>query len=76
MQKNQTYNKDFKLYIGSIYQVLNAPTWLTGGMWLENYYTADNYCIQKIISSSTTYTRTCNNGTWSSWYKIEGTILT
>lgn len=71
-----TYNKDFKLYIGSIDQVLNAPTWLTGGMWLENYYTADNYCIQKIISSSTTYTRTCNNGTWSSWYKIEGTILT
>lgn len=71
-----TYNKDFKLYIGSIDQVLNAPTWLTGGMWLENYYTANNYCIQKIISSSTTYTRTCNNGTWSSWYKIEGTILT
>lgn len=71
-----TYNKDFKLYIGSIDQVLNAPTWLTGGMWLENYYTADNYCIQKIISSSTTYTRTCNNGTWSSWYKIEGTVLT
>ena len=71
-----TYNKDFKLYIGSINQVLNAPTWLMGGMWLENYYTADNYCIQKIISSSTTYTRTCNNGTWSSWYKIEGTILT
>ena len=71
-----TYNKDFKLYIGSIDQVLNAPAWLTGGMWLENYYTADNYCIQKIISSSTTYTRTCNNGTWSSWYKIEGTILT
>lgn len=70
------YNKDFKLYIGSIDQVLNAPTWLTGGMWLENYYTADNYCIQKIISSSATYTRTCNNGTWSSWYKIEGTILT
>lgn len=71
-----TYNKDFKLYIGSIHQVLNAPTWLTGGMWLENYYTDNNYCIQKIISSSTTYTRTCNNGTWSSWYKIEGTILT
>lgn len=69
------YNKDFKLYIGSIDQVLNAPTWLTGGMWLENYYTADNYCIQKIISSSATYTRTCNNGTWSSWYKIEGTVL-
>lgn len=44
-------------------------------MWLENYYTADNYCIQKIISSSATYTRTCNNGTWSSWYKIEGTVL-
>lgn len=70
------YNKDFKLYIGSIDQVLNAPTWLTGGMWLENYYTANNYCIQKIISSSATYTRTCNNGTWSSWYKIEGTVLT
>lgn len=71
-----TYNKDFKLYIGSINQVLKAPAWLTGGMWLENYYTADNYCIQKIISSSATYTRTCSNGTWSSWYKIEGTALT
>lgn len=71
-----TYNKDFKLYIGSTGQVLNAPAWLIGGMWLENYYTAANYCIQKIISSSTTYTRTCNNGTWSSWYKIEGTVLT
>ena len=70
-----TYNKDFKLYIGSIGQVLNAPAWLTGGMWLENYHTAANYCIQKIISSSTTYTRTCNNGTWSGWYKIEGTVL-
>lgn len=69
------YNNDFKLYIGSTNQVLNAPTWLTGGMWLENYYTTDNYCIQRVISASAVYTRTCNNGIWSSWCKIEGTVL-
>lgn len=71
-----TYNKDFKLYIGSITQVDNAPTWLTGGVWLENYYTANGYCVQRIFSASMIYTRTCNNNVWSSWYKIEGTALT
>ena len=71
-----TYNKDFKLYIGSTTQVDNAPTWLTGGVWLENYYTANGYCVQRIFSASMIYTRTCNNNIWSSWYKIEGTALT
>lgn len=71
-----TYNKDFKLYIGSITQVDNAPTWLTGGVWLENYYTANGYCVQRIFSASMIYTRTCNNNVWSSWHKIEGTALT
>lgn len=71
-----TYNKDFKLYIGSTTQVDNAPTWLTGGVWLENYYTANGYCVQRIFSASTIYTRTCNNNIWSSWYKIKGTALT
>ena len=71
-----TYNKDFKLYIGSTTQVDNAPTWLTGGVWLENYYTANGYCVQRIFSASMIYTRTCNNNVWSSWYKIEGTALT
>lgn len=71
-----TYNKDFKLYIGSTTQVDNAPTWLTGGIWLENYYTANGYCVQRIFSASMIYTRTCNNNVWSSWYKIEGTALT
>ena len=71
-----TYNKDFKLYIGSTTQVDNAPTWLTGGVWLENYYTANGYCVQRIFGASMIYTRTCNNNVWSSWYKIEGTALT
>ena len=71
-----TYNKDFKLYIGSTTQVDNAPTWLTGGVWLENYYTANGYCVQRIFSASMIYTRTCNNNVWSSWYKIEGAVLT
>lgn len=71
-----TYNKDFKLYIGSTTQVDNSPTWLTGGVWLENYYTANGYCIQRIFSASIIYTRTCNNNVWSSWYKIEGIALT
>lgn len=66
------YNKDFLLYIGSSTQVDNAPTWLTGGMWLENYYTANGYCIQKINGSGVVYTRTCSNNIWNSWYKIEG----
>lgn len=71
-----TYNKDFKLYIGSTTQVDNAPTWLTGGVWLENYYTTNGYCVQRIFGASMIYTRTCNNNVWGSWYKIEGTALT
>lgn len=69
------YNKDFMLYIGSSTQVDNAPTWLTGGMWLENYYTANGYCIQKINGAGVTYVRTCSNNIWSSWYKTEGTAV-
>lgn len=69
------YNKDFMLYIGSFTQVDNAPTWLTGGMWLENYYTANGYCIQKINGAGVTYVRTCSNNIWSSWYKTEGTAV-
>lgn len=69
------YNKDFMLYIGSSTQVDNAPTWLTGSMWLENYYTANGYCIQKINGAGVTYVRTCSNNIWSSWYKTEGTAV-
>ena len=61
--------------------VTNSPT--TNPFFLEcqqiKYATLfNNEYIKQILTDFTTndvYYRTCNNGTWSSWYKITATVV-
>lgn len=82
-----SYPANLDYYFSGLYYcpnasgIIHSPT--TNPFFIEcqrvEYYTTTNYeYIKQILTDFTTkyvYYRTFNNGTWSSWYKINATIV-